>query len=112
MIAPLSSLDDLLRGSWNEVRQYHLKPHQRQKLMIHPSLDWERCSFSRGERYEHLSNVQEELALVLSGVITHEIGGQKYIQSSDDLLIIPKGVIHSAEIGPKEDCIVFAYYRK
>lgn len=112
MGGPLLSLDNLLQSDWNEVMLYHLTAPQRQDLMIHPSLDWERCSFLRGRRYEHLSNVQDELALVLEGVIFHELKGRKYQQSRDDLLVIPKGIVHSAEMGNEEDCMVFAYYRR
>ena len=104
-------LDELLQSSWKEIKHYHLTSQQFDVLLSHPKLDWEECHFPAGEKYREIRNEKDELALVISGSIVHEIEGRAYEQRRGEIIIIPSNIVHSAEIGRREDCIAYAYYK-
>lgn len=58
-----------------------------------------RYSFSPGGRFPHHRHEQEQVAFVIDGEITFLVEGRPYTVTTDEVIIIPSGVPHSAEAG-------------
>jgi quercetin dioxygenase-like cupin family protein len=58
-----------------------------------------RYAFAPGGRFPHHRHEQEQVTFVIDGEITFLVEGRPYTVSTDEVIILPSGIPHSAEAG-------------
>src|SRR3989344_953656 len=95
-ISSVNELNDILRSEWNDVALFTLTEEMKEVLLASPLLHKDYITFNKNTVWENHAHTHPQLLLVIAGRLTHVVRGDEFTQEPNDLLIVPKNMVHRA----------------
>ena len=106
------TIKELVERPWSEMIVYSLTEKQKEELLNNKNLVNEYIMFLKGSVWEEHSHNRSQLILVIAGKLTHIANRKEFVQEVDNLLIVPKDVIHHAYAGKSKHLLVYVFHKK
>ena len=90
------TINELVENPWNEMRVYSLNEDQKKELVDNKKIVKNEYFFRNGTEWAEHSHKKPQLLLVLEGQLIHRVNNNNYVQNTNDLLIMPADLPHTA----------------
>ncbi|MEK6872011.1 MAG: cupin domain-containing protein [Nanoarchaeota archaeon] len=111
-ISTVDELNEIINGEWNDVTLFTLTEEMKEVLLASPMVDKEYMTFNKNTVWENHAHTRAQLLLVIAGRLTHVVRGDEFMQEPNDLLIVPKNLVHRAFSGKSKPLLVYVFYKK
>lgn len=98
----LGKVDELVQERWDRLALYHLTDKQAEALLNHKDVSVQDGWFPARYEFEEHAHGRPQLLLVTRGRLTHSDGKMNYTQGTNDLLVVPEHLVHTAKVGDEE----------
>lgn len=106
------TIKELVEKPWSEMIVYSLTEKQKEELLNNKNLVNEYIMFPKGSVWEEHSHNRSQLILVIAGKLTHVANRKEFVQDANDLLIVPKDILHYAYAGKSKHLLVYVFHKK
>ncbi|HIH24882.1 TPA: hypothetical protein HA251_07655 [Candidatus Woesearchaeota archaeon] len=98
----LGKVDELVQERWDRLALYHLTDKQVKALLGNKNVYAQDGWFPARYEFEEHAHGRPQLLLVTRGRLTHSDGKMNYTQGTNDLLVVPANLVHTAKVGDEE----------
>jgi mannose-6-phosphate isomerase-like protein (cupin superfamily) len=106
------TIPELIQSSWEHMEVYHLTEEQKEALLNSKELIKEHMMINKGTVWEEHMHSRPQLLLVIVGRLTHVVRGKEIHQEANDLLVVPKNVLHRAYSGKSKPLLLYVFHKK